>query len=890
MPRTPPESGPHPELPHAAELADLLLAGRERIRLQVAPRVGADGRELGIQMSGLTDEVLRRIFSIAKGGTGLADDGTAPSGARMAILATGGYGRRELAPFSDVDVTFAVSEEGDPVLDAVARRMFMLIMDVFTERAGLRVGYAYRLIEECAGLDQTIQTALMDARIVAGNLDLARRLTRELFRCIEPAAFAMAKARERESAWESYGHSVYVSEPNVKEGPGGIRDLHAVLWVAKARYGIMAADPLPLLARRGLLSTNEVHRLCAASSFVMAVRNHLHYRASRQADVLTADKQDAVAADLGLATAQTSGATQPLARALMEAYYANAEVIHRACRRVIDRSLEGPLFTAGGLVFMHGAIHPGRVSTDVPTMVSDLLRYAQEHGVGPSPELLESLRGHIADEANHELAAELERTFPQVLTNVLSSPSGVCKGIRLLLDLGLMHRFLPEFARLMRTSALSLAHRYTVGEHTLRAIEQLEQMRDAPDGPDSEYRRMFESVSRPEALFLAALLHDAGKVDLSRPHAETGAAIAQQAALRLGMDAEAVSQIAFLVRHHLLMSETTRLRDLHQEQTVRDFVSVVDTQELLTMLFLLTRADMEATGPSVWTPVQSQFLEDLYYRAEAALAGRIPKSPTEPAMAAYRTRVREELSLHNLPAADVEQHCALMPANYLLNTPPAEVAAHIRAVRRVLTAGGPVVLFPGERGKGFTVLTICTPEEPRPGLLSKIAGVLYAHDVAVHAAQVFTRESAPLPGSGQNSGPRLALDTLWIDFHGKELPALKRQEVEADLVRVLSGRETIQELLARKNRRLGEGAPVRSISANNDLSDGYTVIEIRTPDQRGLLYRITRAIAAQGWDIHSARINTVGAEARDAFYVTDRQGRKVSVDPAALSEAIRKPM
>ncbi|MGQ9523790.1 MAG: HD domain-containing protein [Armatimonadota bacterium] len=875
-----------PAEPTADELAAYLREGRRLIQDEFVRHPHMRGRLLCQRLADLNDEVLRWMFRAACTEVGLSEHGVAPFGARMAVLATGGYGRRELAPFSDVDVTLAVSEEGDPHMDAVARRIFMLIMEVFTERLQLKVGYAYRLMEECPGLDHQTQTALLDARCVAGSADFAQLFAEELVRCLEPGVFVCHKLEERRQAWARFGGSVFVTEPNLKEGVGGLRDLHAAMWAARARYRIVSEDPLSYLYQAGILSEDEVRRVSEAVDFILSVRQALHFRSQRQSDVLTADKQDDVGTDLGFGPPpdMLSPDEPPVARRLMLAYYHHAEALHRISRRVLELCAQGPLPLLCGLILRDGRIHASETADSAfstAEVVTEVVRYVQEYALEPAPELLASLR-HQCDDA-------VKRAFPQLLTSVLSASRGVAKGVRLLLELGIMDGCLPEFARLMYTSPLSLAHRYTVGEHTLRVVELLEKMRSNSEGPDPACRTVFDSISRPEVLFLAALLHDAGKVELGRSHSLTGAEIAKQVVQRLDLDPLAAEQVVFLVRNHLLMSDTIRLRDLHQEQTIRDFVAVVHSPELLNMLFLLTCADMEATGTGVWTAVQSQFLDDLYYRAEAVLAGRVPKQDVEAAVEGYRNRVREELSLHNLPTSDVEQHCALMPATYLLNTPATEIAAHIRMVQRALSTGEPVVRFSGERGRGFTVLTVCTREEPKPGLLSKIAGVLYAHDVAVHAAQVFTRSA--LKGEGAEAGiPSFALDTLLVDAHGRELSTIQRIEVERDLVTVLSGRDTVTNLLTRKGRRLGEGSEVMNIAARNDLSDAHTVIEIRTSDQRGLLYRITRAIAAQGWHIHSARINTVGAEARDAFYVTDQQGRKVTVDTKELAAVIRRPI
>jgi [protein-PII] uridylyltransferase len=341
---------------------------------------------------------------------------------------------------------------------------------------------------------------------------------------------------------------------------------------------------------------------------------------------------------------------------------------------------------------------------------------------------------------------------------------------------------------------------------------------------------------------------------------------------RLGLDDTGARKVAALVRHHLLMSETSQLRDLTLDQTIRDFVTAVPEIDLLNMLLLLTYADMEATG--VLSPVRVRFLEDLYYRAERALSEKAPVALDPERLQRYRNRLTRQLAGPHLAEDQVQEHCQGMPVSYLLNTRPEQIAAHIRAVE-ALQGGSPVVEWGGEMGAHITTLTVCTYDDPQPGLLSRIAGVLYAHEIGVHAAQVFTREA---------EGPAIAIDTLWVDFHGRQLPPFKKMEVETDLVQVLRG-QPVTELLEARHKHLSPGLQPNRVAFDNNLADGHTVVDVEAPDQPGLLYRITHALASLGWVIHSARISTRGDRARDAFYITDAAGQKIDGDEPALITA-----
>ena len=381
------------------------------------------------------------------------------------------------------------------------------------------------------------------------------------------------------------------------------------------------------------------------------------------------------------------------------------------------------------------------------------------------------------------------------------------------------------------------------------------------------------SAERPEVLRLAILLHDIGKATPDINHSETGAEKAREVGDRIGLDPDSTDLLAFLIGHHQVMSETAQLRDMTQDQTIRDFVAVVESEERLQLLYLLTYADMSATGPGVWTAVSSRFIEELYHRSDAVLRHGLPDADDD---AGYRRRIQQELSLHNLPAEEIERHCSLMPASYLLNTPPEEIAAHVRAIDRLKTETAAVDFVPAPGGHG-TLLTLYAVDDPTPGLLSRVAAALYANDVEVHSAQVYTR----------GGDPRIAVDTLWTTFHGEGLPSLKRRDLEKDILSVVTRRVTTTELLQRRGKR-SLSRLVPRIEIRNDLSERHSVVEVDGADLRGLLLRATRAMAMLGWHIHSARISTLDGEARDAFYVTDPSGARIGDDVGPLLEELAR--
>jgi [protein-PII] uridylyltransferase len=680
---------------------------------------------------------------------------------------------------------------------------------------------------------------------------------------LRPAAFAFHKHQERREGWAKFGNSVYVLEPNLKEGVGGLRDFQAAGWIARARYHLRSDLLWQELRGQRLLTDPELDELLESREFLLRVRHQLHLLVGRQNDSLTADRQEAVAERLGF-TADGEGV--PVVR-FMRRVYESMAVLHRTYRRISEVCLEGPLPLDRRLILKRNRIHATDrdLLEDDSSSLTRVFHHFQEFGFRPDHDLEEMIGSAVRRGSPALQPAALSPLLMSLLTGERAAPA-----MRLMDDLGVLEIALPEEADCRTLTPLNLVHKYTVGEHSLRALELLEDLPFNVDTDLAELRRIYTLVERPEILRLALLLHDVGKAVPERNHAETGAMKARQAGERLGLDDFSRELLEFLVLHHQLMSETAQLRDLTQDQTMRDFCAIGKDVRQLRLLYLLTYADMKATGPGIWTAVASRFLEELYHRAEAALMHGLPDTSSDPDLLQYRRRMRRELSYHNLPTEEVEAHCALMPASSLLNTPLDEIAAHVRAMDRLKNENPSIDFFPGPGGQA-TMLTICAYEDPEPGLLSKIAAVLYANDVEVHAAQVYTRQGEP----------QIAIDTLWTQFHGGEVPPVKRRDVEKDLTLVLSGQATAADLLKKRGKRV-PATIIPRIEVRNDLSEGHSVVEVDAADTRGLLLRVTRAMSKVRWDIHSARVSTLDGEARDAFYVTDAQGEKLPLDSMPL--------
>jgi [protein-PII] uridylyltransferase len=860
-------------LTQAQDQASLVaFVKQRREQLAASPRA-TDGIALMRMYTVLMDMVIARLFEMATVETAeeIGAD-TADVAEQIAVAATGGYGRRELCPFSDVDLVFIAEDDESLVKETFVRKMFHLIMDVFLTGVKLKVGYAYRQPDQLLGLPQETQTALLDARILAGSELIFRAFETALRDSIDPLRFLRNNRRQREEVRKRFGQSPHRVEPNIKEGAGGLRDIHAARWAAQVAFNVPGDRSLDELVNRGALSRTDVGQLLDALEFISGLRNLLHLSSGRGNDALTVERQQAVASSIEWSPED-----------LMSQYYSHAENVDYLLNKALNYcdeqrfSIEPNVFADHGLVHLgspigrihDGGAHASETPLESSRAVTRIVDYAQRYGLELSRGAQDAIRATIRlGELNPD--SDSHKSFLSLL-----SSSQAASMVSTTARLGILQWLLPEFGALMRLLPGDAAHQHTVGEHSLQVVRNLDALKN---DEDEEIRGIFAEVKDRRTLFLAGLLHDVGKISSNGNHAEVGESIAKESARRLGMPAEDAAKVSFLVRWHLLMGETARLRDLNEPRTVSEFLNVVSDIDLLRMLFLLTLADFRAVGDDNWSAVHVRFLRELYHRASRNLSSPMSQD-FEIDIERHRRRVRRELTLANLDPAEVDEHSACMPVAYLLNTSPENMAMHIESVRQV-RSGVPMVELRDDRMSEFTTLTICAFDDPTPGLLAKIAGVLYALDVDIHAAEVFTRECSDV----------IALDTLYIDFEQCQLPEFKKRQVAADLTSVLTGRTSVRDLLRGKSKATSRSLDVHDLTIHSHLSDRHTVLQISVEDCEGLLYFLTRTISSLGWNTHNARVTTFSGRATDAFYVTDTEGNKLSPDAieqleAALAEA-----
>ena len=845
----------------AAALDERVVSLQARIRewrQQVLDTVPADtiGRIFCQQLSDFVDEVIREIYDVAREhATLVAGDHYSHGANEVAIIATGRYGRRELSPFSDIDIAFVPTEEGNPFEDALIKRAFHLTVEVFMDSTNLQVGHSYRPLSDVPRLDVQTKTALLDTRLIAGHAPLLGRLQEQLIEHIDIASFLREKAAERDAARKRTNTQLYSIEPHIKEGPGGLRDLQTALWTLLAFHQVKGPAALEELKLQGLIAPNDADALDSAYDFLLRVRNWLHLATGRRTDVLLREYHARIADDFCLDD------TIP-AQSFRTKYYRATELITRFAHHTEGHLLNAELHLEGGFIARNQQLYLSDPSTfrESPEHLVNAFEAAQRYHFRLSTEMLEtaSQNANFLNDT-HRSSTSAGHAFRRILTS-----GHAAETLTLMAETGVLQAYLPELAPTFHHVPANLGHQYTVGGHSLMVVQNLEQLDREARQENSSLADVWHEIEDHEILMLAALIHDVGKVHSEPDHPEIGAKLAATVSHRLGFEPERSTVLHHLIENHLLLLNTARLRDTRATDTVRDVAESVGDLPLLKMLYLLSIADARSVISQAFTDVEARLLLELYENVSRHLHLQKTENLASRA-AAQRERVIHELRLPGVSREDLSRFSASLPIGYLLNTPLPVVAVHLQFIQQLQTTRQPLIDLYNNPAEQFTELTICTYDDPDPGTLSKIAGALFVCDVDIRTAQVFTFEDKTI-----------VLDMLWVSVDGSQLSDAKANRVQGTLNEVLGGKITVPALLERAGKADQIAAGIQSVKAYNHLSETHTIAHITAADRKGLLYLLTAAIAQLGLDIHTAKISTLRNMAEDAFYITTPDGEKLT--------------
>jgi [protein-PII] uridylyltransferase len=862
-----PQSGTALRLAATAELKAALEAGRAEVarRLMEHP---SRGLEAAAGQAYLTDQILRVLFDLA---TTRIHPNANPTGAeRLTVLAVGGYGRGEMAPFSDVDIAFLTPWKQTPWSEQVIETILYSLWDL-----GLKVGHSSRSVDEMvrqARADVTIRTALLESRYVCGDVDLhgetARRFDTEVRQGTE-RQFIADKLAERDARHVKMGDSRYVVEPNVKEGKGGLRDLHTLFWIGKYVHDVERAAQL---VEKGFFSRAEYRLFHRADAFLWAVRCHLHLLAGRAEERLTFDYQREIAERMRFSDrpgksrverfmqfyflqVKTVGALTGVFLAhLDEQFAARGRRFGLPGIRRRPRRLNGFVLDRGRL-----ALPDDDYLRAEPVRLIELFQLADLHGVEIHPLAMRAATrdARLADTIRTDARANA------LFLDVLTSPRDPELVLRWMNEAGVLGRFVPDFGRVVAQMQFDMYHHYTVDEHTIRAIGLLARIDRGDLAVDHPLATAIlpQIVSR-RALYVAVLLHDIAK-GRGGDHSVLGAEVALRLCPRFGMTPAETETVSWLVRYHLLMSATAFKRDLADFKTILDFTAAVQSPERLRLLLVLTIVDIRAVGPGTWNGWKRQLLGDLFESAEEVLRLGHKQKGREERIAAKQERLAEALGWD---AGRFDAYVRRLPETYWIAEPEDVLLRNARLVDAAAGAPLSVEAQPYPE-RGATLVTVHAADHP--GIFYRIAGAIHLAGGNIIDARIHTTRDG------------MALDNFLVQ---DPLGRMFAEESQLERLRVaigdaLANRVRLADRLQAKPlpRTRAEAFTIEpNVLVDNKASNRFTIVEVNARDRPALLSQLAHALFQSKVTIHSAHVSTYGERAVDTFYLTDLTGDKIA--------------
>jgi [protein-PII] uridylyltransferase len=851
-------------------------------RLESSILRGEGGIALSRLRAAVLDGLLSALFCAAdaaassppKPTNGHAGQSHGQSQGRVALVAVGSYGRGTLSLKSDVDVLFLCDDPEEPRLLMLTEAFLYPLWDI-----GLKVGHAVRGIDETLALahtDISTATTLLDLRRVAGDASIVRDLVErgrsDLFGG-GLAGFLEALEKDTNERHERYGGSLYLLEPEVKLGRGGLRDIDVSLWAARARWSVPTLEGL---VRVGAMEERELVDLRNAQDFLWRARNLLHLRAKRSQDRLTFEDQEEIALRLGYQDGATLGVEQ-----FMQNYYRHARNVAGLSERLLKRSRphrpiklapltdlpDGIVATENELGFKRPWVLDARPELSL-TLFSEVVRHARP--------VTEATRDDIAAWAGDPSWCQVLRRAPnasalfcKLLCHAGEVPLRRNSILGELHELGLFLAMVPEFEQVTGRVQHDVYHVYTVDVHSIAAVDRLRALMRGDYALEFPFAsQLAAETPRPLPLFQGLLLHDVGKAH-GKDHSREGALMARPIAERLGLAPLDVDHVVWLVQEHLSLYHWATRRDISDPAIIEEVARTVGSLDRLRDLYLLTVADVSTTNPQAMTEWKARMLEDLYIALWRVLEGRAPNLTQRAEELRRNARIG---FVGDLGQERLEAFVDEMPERYVLAHPVDMIRAHARAARDRGDKLVHVAAFPGP-AQDITEILVLTDD--RPGLLASIAAALSANRVEISAAQIFSRRRRGLSAE--------AVDILHVRPSGRTGQGLSPEElakVSRDIEAVLSG-DTSPEQLLGKNKRVPswarrKGPDVRTkVVVDNAASSTYTVVDVYARDHVGLLYAIAHVLHGEGLSIALSKVNTEGLKAADVFYVERAEGGKL---------------
>jgi len=786
----------------------------------------------------------------------------------VCVAALGGYGRMEMCPYSDIDLLFLHEPDCEEVGKEVCEALLYILWDL-----NLDIGHSIRTIDECLDAsnheDVTILTSLMDGRYIYGDellwelLD--NKLTKELLPSIS-SQFIENKLDESEKRREKYGRSVYLLEPHVKEGEGGLRDIHTALWLAKAKFKLKSISEL---LQRAIIVERDLKTFEKGLDFLLNIRTELHYLAGRREDVLGFGWQEEVAEFLGY---KDTGEIKAVER-FMRIYYLYGNQIREQSKKLIDRCTFSPKvrFSPGKTVHIDNdfIIRSGVLSVtshnifqEYPEKMMKAFEYAYTYGHKMSAFLLDLIRDSV-----HLIDDNVRRNpdFNQSFLRILKESNDVSSALFEMNRIHLLGHFIPEFEKIVCLVQHDAYHVYTVDIHSIFMVQEIENI---PDFDEQEFpliKDIHTKVKNRHILYLACLLHDLGKGQ-GRSHSRKGALMIPKIAQRLGLSDEETQQLKFLIRRHLTMPHISQRRDMHDDTLIYRLAKSVKSLETLQLLYLLTFADIRSVGPEVWSNWKGMLLKELYLRTAAALQTDRARRESPAIRAKRLTRIVVKKLSEILPEKRILQFLKPMPDSYFSVFSPRKIAYQIQTFENLNDDMGVDVVY--NRAEGFDEFSFWGKDEA--GIFSKLCGVLSASGINILGARIVTRNDGRI------------LDVFYVNQMGHSTFENMHiwDKVKKNLFNTLDGKVDVEKLVRKRKKfkpKYEKKIPTypTRIEFDNKSSKTSTVIDIYTHDRAGLLYDITKTLTYLGLSIDYSKISTKVDQVADVFYVRDTKDGKI---------------
>ena len=811
-----------------------------------------------------TDQMIRLIYDFAV--ERLYPNPHPSTAERITVCAVGGYGRAEMAPHSDVDLLFLLPGKLGSWAEQIVESVLYTLWDL-----GWKVGHAVRSGDEMVRLsreDVTIRTAMLEARFVWGDQllydDAGRRYRKEVVRGTQ-RDFIREKLEEREIRHKRMGDSRYVVEPNVKEGKGGLRDLQTLFWIGKYAYDVQRAAEL---VDRELFEPEEYRQFNRAENFLLSVRTLLHLLNGRAEERLTFDMQRQIADMLGYQDRAGASSVERFMRHyfliaktvgdLTGLFLEHIEEEHATVRERLVARVKMPKKLKG---FTLSANRLGIPREDFfqeePRRLLQIFALAERYGYELHPLAMRQANRDALLIADYQEDEEANRLFLSILTSQ-QDPAPV---LRWMNETGVFGRFMPDFGRVVARMQFDMYHHYTVDEHTIRAVGLLSQIERGLHPEDHPVcTDLIHDIASREVLYVAVLLHDIAK-GRGGDHSVLGAEVAEELCPRLGFSPAQTETVAWLVRHHLLMSATAFKRDLADGKTIEDFVGEVQSLERLRLLLILTVVDIRAVGPGTWTGWKAQLLNNLFVAAEERLRLGHQRHGRQERITAKQAEVAEALGW---PEAEMQAHAARFFDSYWIAEEPVTLVAN---ARQIVDAKGPISVATNfDEPTGTTQVRIYSDDHP--GLLMRLAGAISLSGANIVDARIHTTRDG------------MALNNIGIAGAGAQPFSDPHQltRLRETIADTLAGKIRLRERLAERPlaRARADAFPVEPrVLFPPNASNRNTVVEVNAADRPGLLYALLRALFDAKVAIRSAHITTYGERAVDTFYLTDLIGQKL---------------